>query len=66
MLNQVVCVARLVSDNVKEYCHAKDIVGVKGHLVSKEYLDDKNEKKYNIAIMCEKITFLSSKKGDEN
>lgn len=39
-----------------EYLHKGDIVGVKGHLKSEDSI---------IAVIAEKVTFLSSKKSEE-
>jgi len=54
----------VVAENTAEYCSKGDIVGVKGRLQSR--IVEKDEKKENIMeVVCEKITFLSSKKADE-
>ena len=45
-----------VAENTKEYCHKGDLIGVKGRI---EGQDDK------VIVVAEKITFLSSKKEDE-
>ena len=47
----------LVATNTAEYCKKGDIIGVKGRVQSN---GDK------IEIIAEKLTFLSSKKDDEN
>ena len=53
-----------VAENTSEYCAKGDIVGVKGRVQSRvTEVDDKKE--YSIDIICEKITFLSSKKQEE-
>ena len=44
-------------ENAKEYCKKGDIIGVKGRLQTK---DDK------VIIIAEKLTFLSSKKVEED
>ncbi len=48
--------------NVVDYCHKNDILGVKGR-ISSEAVDGEND--YRIAIVAEKVTFLSSKKDEE-
>lgn len=53
-----------IANNVKEYCHKGDILGVKGRLQS-ETQEINDEKKYKLVVVAEKVTFLSSKK-DEN
>lgn len=45
-----------IAENVAEYCRKGDIVGVKGRIQSENA---------GIAIIAEKVTFLSSKKEDE-
>lgn len=55
---------KLMATNTKEYCHKGDIVGVKGRIESKVYEKD-GQKKYQTEVIAEKITFLSSKKDQE-
>lgn len=45
-----------IAENVAEYCRKGDIVGVKGRIQSENN---------GIAVIAEKVTFLSSKKEDE-
>ena len=53
-----------VAENTSEYCSKGDIVGVKGRVQS--HMIDKDDKKENvIQVICEKVTFLSSKKSEE-
>lgn len=55
-----------IADNVKEYCKKGDIVGIKGRLQSRVIEKDEKEKEYVMDVVCEKVTFLSSKhKEDE-
>ena len=49
-----------IANQVSEYCHKGDIVGVKGRLQTSVYEDDDNNKKYGMDVVAEKITFLSS------
>lgn len=60
------CVAfDLVAENTSEYCNKGDIVGIKGRVQSNVVeKDDKKENK--LEIICEKITFLSSKPKEED
>ena len=52
-----------IAENTCEYCSKGDIVGVKGRVQSR--MVEKDDKKENIMeIICEKITFLSSKKQE--
>ena len=57
-----------VANNVKEYCKKGDIVGIKGRLQSRviEKENEDKDKEYVMEVICEKVTFLSSKhKEDE-
>ena len=61
------CVAfDLVAENTSEYCTKGDIVGIKGRVQTKVVEHEDGKKENQIEIICEKITFLSSKpKEDE-
>jgi single-strand DNA-binding protein len=48
-----------------EYCHAGDVVGIKGRLETRSYEDEKKEKKYITEVIADRVTFLSSKKVDD-
>lgn len=53
-----------IAENTSEYCSKGDIVGVKGRVQSR--IIEKEGKKENVLeIICEKITFLSSKRVEE-
>ncbi len=54
-----------IAENTAEYCHKGDIVGIKGHLQVSSYDDKDGNKKYVTEVIAEKVTFLSSKKPDE-
>ncbi len=55
-----------IASNTSEYCHKGDIVGIRGRLQTRMTEDKKEQTKQKvIEVVCEKITFLSSKK-DEN
>ena len=59
------CVAfDTVAMNTSEYCSKGDIVGVKGRVQSR-VIETDDKKEYLTEIICEKITFLSSKKPEE-
>ena len=53
-----------IADNTKEFCSKGDIIGVKGRVQSRTIEKD-GKKEYLVEIIAEKITFLSSKKGEE-
>ena len=53
-----------IAENTSEYVKKGDIVGVKGRVQSR--IIEKEDKKENVMeIICEKITFLSSKPKEE-
>jgi single-strand DNA-binding protein len=59
------CVAfDIVAENTAEYVSKGDIVGVKGRVQSKTVEQD-GKKINEMEIICEKITFLSSKPKEE-
>ena len=51
-----------VATNTVEYCKKGDIVGVRGRIQSRVIEEENDDKKSVIDIICEKVTFLSSKK----
>ncbi len=53
-----------VAENMKEYCHKGDVIGVKGSLQTSSYEDKEGNKKYKTDVRVDKLTFLSSKKED--
>lgn len=60
------CVAfDLVAENTSEYCNKGDIVGIKGRVQSKSIELEDGKKENKLEIICEKITFLSSKPKEE-
>ena len=55
---------RGVAESTVEYCHKGDLVGVKGHIQTRDVeLEDQSKRKY-VEVVAEKVTFLSSKKVD--
>lgn len=53
-----------IATNTAEYCKKGDIVGVKGRIETKPIIVGITEK-YEMQIIAEKITFLSSRKEEE-
>lgn len=51
-----------VATNTCEYCKKGDLVGVKGRIQTRNYEDEKGEKKYITEVIVDKISFLASKK----
>ena len=54
-----------IAASTTEYCKKGDIVGVKGRIQTSNYEDEKGNKVYTTDVIAEKVTFLSSKKTDE-
>ncbi len=54
-----------VASSTSEYCHKGDIVGIKGRLQVSTYEDKDGNKKTSTEVIAEKVTFLSSKKEDD-
>lgn len=54
-----------IAENVKEYCKKGDIVGVKGRLQSNMEENILGEKTFTTEVVAEKVTFLSSRKSEE-
>lgn len=55
-----------IAENMKEYCHKGDLVGVKGVLQSSSYEDKEGNKRYKTDVRVDKVTFLSSKKVEQD
>ena len=55
-----------IAENTAEYCHKGDIIGVKGRIQTSSYETEDGDKKYAMEVVAEKISFLSSRKADEN
>lgn len=53
-----------VAENAVEYCHKGDLLGVKGRIQSRNIELDENTKKQIVEVVAEKVTYLSSKKGE--
>ena len=54
-----------IAENTAEYCKKGDIVGVKGRLQSIVVENILEEKEYKMEVVAEKVTFLSSRKSEE-
>ena len=54
-----------IAENMSEYCHKGDLIGVKGQLQSSSYDDKEGNKRYKTDVRVDKLTFLSSKKESE-
>lgn len=55
-----------ISQNTAEYCKKGDIIGVKGRLETSVYEDEFGEKKKTTSVIAEKVSFLSSKRKEDD
>lgn len=49
-----------VAKNAKEYCKKGHIIGIKGRVQSRVVDNEKEDRKYYMDVVAEKVTFLSS------
>ena len=50
-----------IAENVTEYCHVGDVIGVKGRLQTSQYDDENGKRHFVTDVIAERITFLSSR-----
>lgn len=55
-----------MASNTKNYCQRGDIVGVKGRVQNRSYVDSENNTRYITEIIAEKISFVSHAQKKEN
>ena len=55
-----------IGTNTKEYCNKGDIIGVKGRIQTRNIEKEGGTKEYVMEIIAEKVTFLSSRKTDDD
>ena len=53
-----------IAENTAEYVKKGDLIGIKGHLQTRSLELDENIKRQSVEIIAEKVTFLSSKKQE--
>ena len=51
-----------VAESTAEYCQKGDMVGIKGRVETSVYENEAGEKRKNVQIVADRITFLSSSK----
>ena len=51
-------------DTLKEYCRKGDIIGVRGRIESKTYLDESENRRRCTYVKAETISFISSNKNN--
>ena len=54
-----------VAENTVAYIKKGDLLGIKGRIQTREYINDEEEKKFTTEVVAEKVTFLSSKRQEE-
>ena len=54
-----------IAENTAEYVKKGDLIGVKGHLQTRNLELDESLKRQSVELIAEKVTFLSSKRTDE-
>ena len=55
-----------IAENACVYCKQGDVVGIKGRLKADSYDDVEGNTKYVTDVVVESVTFLSSKKKEED
>lgn len=53
-----------IAQNTTEYCHKGDMIGVKGRIQSRTYINKENKKTTRLEVIAEKVTFLTSKEKE--
>ena len=53
-----------IASNTVEYCDKGDIVGIRGRIQSRKVETEEEHKETVIDIICERVSFLSSKNKD--
>ncbi len=53
-----------IAENTAEYVKKGDLIGIKGHLQTRNLELDENIKRQSVEIIAEKVTFLSSKRQE--
>lgn len=53
-----------IAENTTEYCKKGDILSVKGRVQTRTYENAEKEKRYVTEVVAEKVTFLSSRRGE--
>lgn len=54
-----------IAENTTEYCRKGDLVGIKGRVQTTINENEDGTKNYKLEVIAEKVTFLSSKKSNE-
>ena len=54
-----------IAATTTEYCKVGDVIGIKGRLQSSKYEDENRVTHYNMDVIAERVTFLSTNKRYE-
>ncbi len=54
-----------VAESAAEYCHKGDLIGIRGRIESRKYKTEDDKTREKTEVIAEKLTFLSSKKRDD-
>lgn len=54
-----------LADNVVEYCRKGDLLGIKGHVQTRDVEFDDGKKRKYVEVIADKVTFLSSKNKEQ-
>lgn len=57
---------RKQAENLAKYCDKGSLIGVEGRIQTRTYEDDKGNTKYITEVVCDQITFLDTKKKEED
>ena len=55
-----------IASSTTEYCQIGDVIGVKGRLQTSKYEDENKKMHYNVDVIAERVTFLSTNKKHED
>lgn len=50
-----------IASRTKEFCHAGDLIGLKGRIATNNYTKEDGTTQYVTEVVAEKVTFLTSK-----
>lgn len=57
---------RKQAEKLVKYCDKGSLVGIEGRIQTRSYEDDKGNSKYVTEVVCDQITFLDTKKKEED
>lgn len=54
-----------LASSTKDFCHRGDIVGIKGRLQTRSYIDYENITRYMTEVVAERVSFVCTSKNDD-